>query len=81
MLCCILNIKDLNNVPYKNYIVEGMQVFQDTANTVQKNLDESEFTITFLDDNPPGIVEGKTIYTTTELEAIIDDPSNGWVEE
>lgn len=81
MKSCILNIKDLNNVPYKNWSLEGMQVFQDADYTVFKNLDETEFIITFLEDNPPSIVEGKTIYTTEELDNIINNPANGWIEK
>ena len=42
MLYCILNITELNNVPYKNYIQYDMQVFQDSADTVRKNNTESE---------------------------------------
>jgi|TARA_R100000479_G_scaffold57999_1_gene27567 hypothetical protein len=81
MLCCILNIKDLNNVPYKHYNIKNMQVFQDDAETVQTNIDNTEFIISFLDNNIPEITEGKTIYTQKELEDIIDDPANGWVEQ
>ncbi len=81
MLCCILNIDDLENVPYKHYKMAGMQVFQDTKDTVEKNLNETKFFISFLDENPPEIVEGKTIYTTTELDVIINNPANGWIKE
>ena len=81
MLCCILNIKELNNVPYKNYNDVGMKVYQDTEYTVQKNLDNTEFTISFLDNNPPSIVEGKTVYTPAELDNIINNPANGWIEQ
>ena len=81
MLYCILNIDDLHNVPYKHYKEKGMQVIQDSADTVQVNLDGTQFTIAFLKDNPPSIVEGKTIYTKEELSNIINDPSNGWVND
>jgi len=80
MTCCILNIKEINNVPYKNWNMEGMQVYQDADYTVRKNLNETEFIISFLDNNPPSIVEGKTTYTSQELRDIINNPDNGWIE-
>tara|TARA_R100001015_G_C4546303_1_gene109175 strand:+ start:514 stop:756 length:243 start_codon:yes stop_codon:yes gene_type:complete len=79
MLYCILDIDELNNVPYKHYRENGMEVIQDSADTVQTNLDNTEFTIAFVEDNPPSVVEGKTIYTRKELDNIINDPSNGWI--
>ena len=80
MLYCILDIGELNNVPYKHYIEKGMKVIQDSADTVQTNLDNTEFTIGFIEGNPPSIVEGKTIYTANELDNIINNPSNGWIQ-
>lgn len=81
MLYCILDIEDLNNVPYKHYSVSAMQVIQDDAATVQTNLDNTKFTIGFWEARPPEIVEGKTTYTAAELNDIINDPANGWIEE
>ena len=81
MLYCILNIKDLNNVPYKNWNMVGMQVIQDAADTVQTNLDNTKFTIGFWESNPPVIVDGKTTHTASELNNIINNPANGWIEE
>ena len=79
MLYCILNISELNNVPYKNYIQADMEVFQDSADTVRKNNTESEFIISFLDNNIPTIAEGNKIYTYKELTKYIQDPANGWI--
>ena len=81
MLYCILDIEDLHNVPYKHYREQGMQVIQDTASTVETNLDNTKFTIGFVESNPPEVVQGKTTYTGAELMDIIDDPSNGWITE
>lgn len=81
MLYCILNIEELNNVPYKHYKEEGMQVIQDAASTVQTNLDNTKFTIGFWESNPPAIADGKTTYSASELMDIINDPSNGWIIE
>ena len=81
MLGCILNIDQLDKVPYKNYTMAGMQVFQDTKDTVEVNLDGTEFIIPFLEENPPAIVERKTVYSETELNNIIDNPANGGIEE
>ena len=53
MLYCILNISDLNNVPYKHYVQYEMQVLQDSADTVRKNNTETEFIISFFKDNMP----------------------------
>ena len=81
MLYCILDIEELNNVPYKNWSMVGMQVIQDAASTVQTNLDNTKFTIGFWESNPPTIVDGKTTYTASELNNIINDPANGWIIE
>ena len=81
MIGCILNIKDINNVPYKQWRMQGMEVYQDANYTVRKNLDETEFIITFLDNNIPSIVGENKIYTREELTNYINNPANGWVEQ
>ena len=48
--------------------------------TARHNLDKSEFIVYFVGDTPT-FLEGKTIYTNTELFEIVDNIENGWVEE
>ena len=48
--------------------------------TARHNLDKSEFIVSFVGDTPT-FLEGKTIYTNTELFEIVDNIANGWVEE
>jgi hypothetical protein len=48
--------------------------------TARHNLDKSEFIVSFVGDTPT-FLEGKTIYTNTELFEIVDNIENGWVEE
>lgn len=81
MLYSILDISLLYEVPYKAYHLENWQVLQDTYDTVLKNLDDTEFIISFKEDNPPSIVEGKPIYNGEEIDKIINDPANGWIEK
>jgi len=48
--------------------------------TARYNLDKSKFIVSFEGDTPT-FLEGKTIYTNTELFEIVDNIENGWVEE
>ena len=51
-----------------------------SEDTARPNLDKSEFIVSFVGDTP-SFLEGKTIYTNTELFEIVDNIANGWVEE
>ena len=51
-----------------------------SEDTARHNLDKSEFIVSFVGDTP-SFLEGKTIYTNTELFEIVDNIENGWVEE
>ena len=81
MLYCILNIRELNNVPYKHYIQYDIKVLQDSADTVRKNNTETEFIISFFKDNIPEIAEGNKIYNSEEIHEYLNDPANGWIEK
>jgi hypothetical protein len=81
MLYCILNISDLNNVPYKHYVQYEMKVLQDSADTVRKNNTETEFIISFLKDSIPEIAEGNKIYNSEEINEYLNNPDNGWISE
>tara|TARA_R100001163_G_C5048106_1_gene185165 strand:+ start:52 stop:282 length:231 start_codon:yes stop_codon:yes gene_type:complete len=48
--------------------------------TARHNLDKSKFIVSFVGDTPT-FLEGKTIYTNTELFVIVDDITNGWFTE
>ena len=48
--------------------------------SVRQNLDKSEFIVSFEGDTPT-FLEGKTIYTNTELFEIVDDLNNNWTED
>ena len=55
-------------------------LYTTSAETARHNLDKSEFIVSFVGDTPT-FLEGKTIYTNTELFEIVDNIANGWVEE
>tara|TARA_R110000765_G_scaffold407786_1_gene505266 strand:+ start:675 stop:902 length:228 start_codon:yes stop_codon:yes gene_type:complete len=48
--------------------------------SVRQNLDKSEFIVSFEGDTPT-FLEGKTVYTNTELFEIVDDLNNNWTED
>ena len=48
--------------------------------SVRTNLDNSEFIVSF-EGNTPTFLESETIYTHTELFAIVDDINNNWITE
>jgi hypothetical protein len=74
MLYSILNIIELNNVNYN-------EVDQTSAQTVRKNVDETEFIISFPSDNIPEIASESTKYTHNEMYSFVEDSSNGWIPE
>ena len=55
-------------------------LYTTSEETARHNLDKSEFIVSFVGDTPT-FLEGKTIYTNTELFEIVDNIANGWVEE
>jgi hypothetical protein len=48
--------------------------------SARHNLDSSEFIVSF-EGETPTFLEGKTIYTNTELFEIVDDINNNWITE
>lgn len=81
MLYAILDISLLYEAPYKFFNLEGWEILEDTAETVRKNNDKSEFIISFSADNIPVIAEGVTHYTHKEILSFINNPANGWTED
>lgn len=55
-------------------------LYTTSEDTARHNLDKSKFIVSFVGDTP-SFLEGKTIYTNTELFEIVDNIENGWVEE
>tara|TARA_R110000824_G_scaffold5099_3_gene23749 strand:+ start:1490 stop:1720 length:231 start_codon:yes stop_codon:yes gene_type:complete len=51
-----------------------------SEDTARHNLDSSEFIVSFK-GNTPTFLEGKTIYTNTELFEMVDDINNNWITE
>ena len=51
-----------------------------SEDTARPNLDKSEFVISFEGDTP-SFLEGKTIYTNSELFEIVDNINNNWITE
>jgi hypothetical protein len=48
--------------------------------SARPNVDSSQFIISF-EGETPTFLEGKTIYTNTELFGIVDDVNNNWITE
>jgi len=51
-----------------------------SEDTARPNLDKSEFIVSFEGDTP-AFLEGKTIYTNSELFEIVDNINNNWITE
>ena len=51
-----------------------------SEDTARPNLDKSEFIVSF-EGNTPTFLEGKMIYTNSELFEIVDDINNNWITE
>jgi hypothetical protein len=51
-----------------------------SEDTARPNLDKSEFIVSF-EGNTPTFLEGKMIYTNSELFEIVDNINNNWITE
>jgi|TARA_R110000824_G_scaffold256587_1_gene445572 hypothetical protein len=49
-----------------------------SEDTARPNLDKSEFVVSFEGDTP-SFLEGKTIYTNSELFEILENINNNWI--
>ncbi len=49
-----------------------------SEDTARPNLDKSEFVVSFEGDTP-SFLEGKTIYTNSELFEIVENINNNWI--
>ena len=82
MVYAILDIKELDNIIYKDYNNNKSYVFQDSAKTVRKNNDNTLFIISFLEKNISYLLEDSNkIYTSEEIHTYLNNPDNGWVSE
>ena len=60
--------------------IDFSQVMQDSAQTLRLS-EDGEYTFVKFEGDTPSFLEGKTILTNEEILAILNNPSNGWVEE
>ena len=51
-----------------------------SEDTARPNLDKSEFVVSFEGDTP-SFLEGKTIYTNSELFEILENINNNWIRK
>tara|TARA_Y100001951_G_scaffold29562_1_gene23132 strand:- start:324 stop:560 length:237 start_codon:yes stop_codon:yes gene_type:complete len=56
------------------------EVIETSVDTLRYSIDRSQTIIKFT-GTTPNFLKGETQYTHTEIYAILQDPTNGWVEE
>ena len=60
--------------------VNWLQVCETNEDSLRYNINADKTFVKFNGDTP-SFLEGKTILTKEEILAILNNPSNGWVEE
>ena len=60
--------------------VNWLQVCETNEDSLRYNINADKTFVKFNGDTP-SFLEGKTILTNEEILAILNNPSNGWVEE
>ena len=60
--------------------VNWLQVCETNEDSLRYNINANKTFVKFNGDTP-SFLEGKTILTNEEILAILNNPSNGWVEE
>ena len=73
MKYAILNTSNIGTVDFS-------KVKQTDANSVRKTLDGNKFMVKFEGDTPD-FLNNKTQYTLLEMQTILNNVSNGWIDE
>ena len=60
--------------------INWLQVCETNEDSLRYNINADKTFVKFNGDTP-SFLEGKTILTNEEILAILNNPSNGWVEE